>query len=55
MAGVMMNEGQRARQEAARRRQEQPVHRRHCPTRRLPTENAEFVLQHDDFEFLEVG
>jgi len=34
--------------------QEQPVDRRHRRTRRLPTEDAEFVLQHDDFQFLEV-
>jgi hypothetical protein len=43
-----------ARQEAARRRQEQPVDRGHRRTRRLPTEDAEFVLQYDDFQFLEV-
>lgn len=41
-------------QEAARRRQEQPLGRRHRRTLRLPTEDAEFVLQHDDFQFLEV-
>ena len=41
-------------QEAARGRQEQSVDRRHRGARRLPTEDAEFVLQHDDFKLLEV-
>jgi hypothetical protein len=42
-------------QEAARRRQKQPVDCRHRWTGRLPTEDAEFVLQHDDFQLLEVA
>jgi hypothetical protein len=43
-----------AREEPARRRQEQPVNRRYRRTAGLPTEYGEFVLEDDDFQLFEV-
>jgi hypothetical protein len=42
------------RQQPTCRRQEQAVDRRHGRTARLPTQDVEFVPQHDDFELFEV-
>jgi hypothetical protein len=43
-----------SRQQAARRRQEQSVDRRHRRTLRVPTQDGQFVPEHGDFQLFDI-